>query len=189
MQESWYKVAVYIYYHVFICWKVQIKLGYVYIITCLSAGKLIKVAACLYYHVFICMNVSIKLRSVYTVSLRVHWRESWDKVALCIYYHVFICRKVDIKLQDVCIYLYVFICRKVDIKLRYVYVFLCSSTGKLISSCSFCYHVALAYLVIRNQATCVQSGDALVYVFMWGEARVLPQERDFQELNMIIKID
>ena len=63
-------------------------------------------------------------------------------------------------------YLHVLVCRIVDIKLRYVYVFLCLWTGKLISSCSFCYHVALAYLVIRNQATCVQSGDALVYVFM-----------------------
>ena len=88
LQESWYRVAVYIYYHVFICRKVHIKLRYPYIITCSSAGKLIKVGACLYYHVFICINVDIKLRSVYT------------------YLYVFIDGKVDIKLR----YVYIITC-------------------------------------------------------------------------------
>ena len=47
LQKSLYKVAVCIYYDVFVCRKVDIKLRYVYIITCLSAGKLIEVVACL----------------------------------------------------------------------------------------------------------------------------------------------
>ena len=40
-RESWYKVSVCIYYHVFVCKKVDIKLRYVYIIRCSSAGKMI----------------------------------------------------------------------------------------------------------------------------------------------------
>ena len=67
LQESRYKAAVCISHHVLILRKVYIKLLNVYIITCLSSGKLIKLAAGLYYHVFICMNVNIKLRSVYIV--------------------------------------------------------------------------------------------------------------------------
>ena len=65
LQKSSRKVAVCIYYYVFACRKVDIKLRDVYIIMCLSAVKLIKVEACLYYHVFICMNLNIKLRYVY----------------------------------------------------------------------------------------------------------------------------
>ena len=45
----------------FICRKVYIKLRYVYIITCSSAGKLIKVAACIYHHVFVRKKVDKKL--------------------------------------------------------------------------------------------------------------------------------
>ena len=59
-----YKAAVSTYYHELISRKVDIKLRYVYRITCSFTGKLIKAAACLYYHVFIYMNVNIKLRSV-----------------------------------------------------------------------------------------------------------------------------
>ena len=29
----------------------------------------------------------------------------------------------------------------------------------------------------------LQSGDTLVYVLMWGEVQLLPQEWDFQELK------
>ena len=41
LQKSSYKVAVCIYHHVFICRKIDIKLRYVYIITCSCAGKLV----------------------------------------------------------------------------------------------------------------------------------------------------
>ena len=39
------------------------------------------------------------------------------------------------------------------------------------------------HLVTRNQLIRLQSGDTLVYVLMWGEAQLLPQEWDFQELK------
>ena len=76
-RESWYKVSVCIYYHVFVCKKVDIKLRYVYIIRCSSAGKLI--SSCGMY-----------------ISSGVHLQESWYKVAVCIYHHVFIWGKVNI---------------------------------------------------------------------------------------------
>ena len=41
LKENWYKVAVCIYHHVFVCRKVGIKLRYLYIIKCSSAVKLI----------------------------------------------------------------------------------------------------------------------------------------------------
>ena len=184
----------------FICRKIDTKLGYVYIIRCLSPGKLIsscgmyissgahlqescyKVAVCIYHHVFISWKIDIKLPYVYIIRCSTtgkfiqtcgmyissgdHLQESWYKVALCIYHLVFICRKIDIKLRyvyiikclfeekliqscsiyissrvhllenwykvAVSIYHQVFMWRKVDIKLQYVYIISCASAGKLI---------------------------------------------------------
>ena len=150
LQESWYKVAVCIYHHVFICRNVDINLRYVYIITCSSDGKLI--SSCGMY-----------------ISSPVHLLDNWYKVALRIHHQVYNWRKIHIKYRyvyiiscssagklilsccmyislrvhleenwynvGVCIYHQVFICRKVDIKLRYLYIISCSSAGKLILSC------------------------------------------------------
>ena len=147
LQETWYKVAVCISHQEFICSKVDVKLRYVYIITCSSAGKLIsscgmylssgvhlqeswyKVAVCIYHHVFISTKIDIKLGCVYIIrgssagkliqswgiyiSTRVHLQESWYKVEVCIYEQLFVCRKIDIKL-------------------RHVYIVRCSSAEKLI---------------------------------------------------------
>ena len=146
-QEIWYKVAVCIYHQVFICRKVDMKLQYVYIIRCSSAGKLIQSCG---------MHI----------SSGDYLEESWYKVAVGIYHYVFICREIDIKLPyvyitrcstaekliqscgmyissshhlqeswykvAVCIYHHVFICWKIDIKLRYVYIIRCLPAGKLI---------------------------------------------------------
>ena len=161
LHESCYKVAVYIYHKVFICWKIDIKLRYVYIIWCSSAGKLIqscgmyissgdhlqeswyKVAVCIYHYVFICWKFDIKLRYVYIIRCSTrgkliqscgmyissgdHLQESWYKVAVCIYHQEFICRKIDIKL-------------------RYIYIIRCLSAGKLIWSCGM-YISSRVYLL------------------------------------------
>ena len=68
LQESWYKVAVYIYHQVFMCRKVDIKLRYVYILSRVHLQESwYKVAVCIYHHVFICWKINIKLRYVYII--------------------------------------------------------------------------------------------------------------------------
>ena len=138
----------------FICRKVDIKLPYVYIIRCSSAGKLIssyrmyisssvhrqeswcKVAVYIYiyHHVFICKKINKNLQ--YYISSRVHLQKSWYKVTLCIYHHVYISSRVHLQENwykvAVCIYHQIIIGRKLDIKLRYVYIIRCSSPWKLI---------------------------------------------------------
>ena len=153
LQESWYKVAVCIYHQVIIGRKVDIKLPYVYIIRCSSAGKLIssyrmyissgvhrqeswcKVAV--YIYIITCSSARnlIKSCSMY-ISSRVHLQKSWYKVTLCIYHHVYISSRVHLQENwykvAVCIYHQIIIGRKLDIKLRYVYIIRCSSPWKLI---------------------------------------------------------
>ena len=132
LHENWYKVAVCIYHHVFICRKIDIKLRYVYMIRCLSAGKLIQSCGIYISSAVHLQEVDIKLRYLYIISCsspgklilscgmyistRVHLQENWYKFGVCIYHQVFMCRKIDIKF-------------------RYVYIIRCSSAGNLIQSC------------------------------------------------------
>ena len=87
----------------------SVKLRYVYIMECLSQGKLFKVVVCIYHQVFIARKVfqscgmyisssvhrkesCLKVRYVYIIKCSS--QEKLFKVAVCIYHQVFISRKV-----------------------------------------------------------------------------------------------
>ena len=81
-----------------ISWRVHhkegcFKLRYVYIIECLSQGKLSKVAVCIYHQVFISRKVILKLRYGY-IMIKFSSQGKLFKVAVWIYQPMFIRRKV-----------------------------------------------------------------------------------------------
>ena len=66
-----------------------VKLRYVYIMECLSQGKLFKVAVCIYHQVFISRKVVLKLQYGY-IMIKCSSQGKLFKFAVCIYQQLFI---------------------------------------------------------------------------------------------------